>query len=64
MSTTTAPTARSIELDGALAERLECVCVALGARGLPLAVIVRALLAEATSALEAERDARRDVLDP
>lgn len=48
-----------VEVDATLAERLQLAATELGARGLTLAVIVRALLVEAATQLEAERDARR-----
>ncbi len=44
-----------LTIDGDLAERLRCVVDALGGHALPLPVIVRALLVEATEQLEARR---------
>lgn len=51
-----------VEVDGTLAERLRCVVDALGGRGLPLPVIITALLVEAAAQLEAKRTAQ-EVLD-
>lgn len=51
----------AVEVDDELRARLRVVADELGARGLPLAVIVRALLIEAALDLEARARARATV---
>jgi hypothetical protein len=49
----------SVDIDNDLAQRLELVAAELGARGLPLAAIVRALLLERATYLEEQVTAQR-----
>ena len=54
MPAATKPARVTVDLDRDLAARLELVATVLGARGLDLATIVRALLVEAAESYEAQ----------